>query len=70
MHAQGAALAGLSAEIQYVDSNHSISIPLQEGQEEDAWYDLFFQFIKTCIDSLPPVFLILTQDDGDSLIQS
>ncbi|XP_060119311.1 leukocyte tyrosine kinase receptor [Heteronotia binoei] len=37
VHGQGFTLAGLSVEIQYVDSNHSIPIPLQEGQEEDAW---------------------------------
>nr|XP_056707859.1 leukocyte tyrosine kinase receptor [Euleptes europaea] len=36
-YVQDATLAGLSAEIQYVDSNYSITMPLQEGQEEDAW---------------------------------
>ncbi|XP_077178934.1 leukocyte tyrosine kinase receptor isoform X2 [Paroedura picta] len=37
VHAQGASLAGLSVEMQSMDSNHSIPIPLQEAQEEDAW---------------------------------
>ncbi|XP_048340132.1 leukocyte tyrosine kinase receptor isoform X2 [Sphaerodactylus townsendi] len=37
VYGQDATLAGLSVETQYVDSNHSIAVPLREGQEEDTW---------------------------------
>ncbi|KAM6461068.1 leukocyte tyrosine kinase receptor isoform 1-T1 [Liasis olivaceus] len=37
VHSQGLSLAGLSAEVHYVDTNQSKAVHLQEGHEEDAW---------------------------------
>ncbi|XP_070613404.1 leukocyte tyrosine kinase receptor isoform X1 [Erythrolamprus reginae] len=37
VYSQGLSLAGLSAEVHYVDTNQSKAIHLQEEHEEDAW---------------------------------
>ncbi|XP_070787408.1 leukocyte tyrosine kinase receptor [Pituophis catenifer annectens] len=37
VYSQGLSLAGLSAEVHYVDTNQSKAVHLQEGHEEDAW---------------------------------
>ncbi|KAL7992434.1 hypothetical protein Chor_016690 [Crotalus horridus] len=37
VYSQGLSLAGLSAEVHYMDTNQSKVVHLQEGHEEDAW---------------------------------